>query len=224
MAEKTLDSRHEERYVLVASPPGTRFEQEEEPMRPCGSPPKPGPPVRRATPLVAVSFLVGAAWGSPWATEPAGALDLEVRLVEVARGADAGPDTPAGHARLAVVVRSLAPIEGLSLEILHPDGTPWAMDPPMAGRTLAWEKRPTEPPVELPNGSVSLGPKDRAVTRLDVPLEGTAIHEIIVRASGLLGGQPIATEAMVEAPLGVDYPGRLENDAIEFDAVGGGQP
>jgi hypothetical protein len=40
-------------------------------------------------------------------------------------------------------------------------------------------------------------------TVIAVPLEGADIHEIVVKATGLMEGQPMATEAVVRAPLGV---------------------
>lgn len=158
------------------------------------------------------------------ATEAFGNLHLEVRLLEVGRGADEASGVPTGTARIAILVRSLDAVEGLTLRIEHPDGAEWAMDPPMAGRILSWQRRPTEPPADFPNGSFSLEARGHAATHVEVPLEGAAIHQIVVEATGQVGGQSLRTEAMVEAPLAVEWPGRLKNDAIQFDAVEGGQP
>ncbi len=174
--------------------------------------------------LVFALLLAGVVLRPALATEAFGRLHLEVRLLEVSRGADSAAGVPAGTARIEILVRSLDPAEGLSLRIEHPDGAEWAMDPPMAGRVLSWARRPTEPPAEFPNGSFSLEARGHAATYVEVPLEGAAIHEILVEATGQVGGESVRAGAMVEAPLGVEWPGRLDNDAIQFDAVEGGQP
>lgn len=174
--------------------------------------------------LVSAVLLAGAALRPALATEAFGKLHLEVHLLEVSRGPDHADGVPAGTARIEILVRSLDPVEGLSLRIEHPDGADWAMDPPMADRVLSWERRPTEPPVESPNGAFSLEARGHAATHVEVPLEGAAIHEIVVEATAQVGGESVRAGAMVEAPLGVEWPGRLENDAVQFDAVEGSQP
>jgi hypothetical protein len=157
------------------------------------------------------------------AGEPLGPLSLRMEVKDVqadTRLAHAGE----GIALLDAALQSFVPAEELQVRVLRPDGSAWAE----IGRTpRIWVLRPGpegDEPLEAGpelSGALSMAAGEVLRLALEVPLLETAIHEIIVAVSGLgPGGEPLRTEAMVRAPLGVKAPGpKDDGEVAEFPAV-----
>ena len=148
--------------------------------------------------------LAAAAPAHPvFATEPKGDLDLQLRLVETVPGRGPAGPSMAGVARIEVQVEAHRATAGVELRVLRPDGSAWTVKSrPYATRELAWTDAGGRP---LENGAVgqSIPARGAMRTMIAVPLEGAAVHEIVVNVSGSAGGDPIATEGIVRAVLGV---------------------
>jgi len=87
--------------------------------------------------------------------------------------------------------------------VLRPDGSAWTVKTrPFTTRDLAWSD-PGGEPLEPGADGPSIPARGAIRTTIAVPLEGAAIHEIVVAVTGLVGGDPIATEGVVRAVLGV---------------------
>ena len=131
---------------------------------------------------------------------------LQLRLVETsAQKGHVGPSMT-GIARIELFLEAFRATRNIQISVLRPDGSTWVVK----GRRfetgpLDW-RGPGGEPLE-PQEADADGPVLRArggmKTMIAVPLEGADIHEIVVKATGLMEGDPVATEAVVRAPLGV---------------------
>lgn len=108
-----------------------------------------------------------------------------------------------GIATIEVLVEAFRATSDIQLRIERPDGSAWTVKArPFAAGPLDWTD-PGGEPLEPGSDGVSIPPRGGIRTTIAVPLEGAAIHEIVVAVTGLLGGDLIATEGMVRVPLGV---------------------
>jgi hypothetical protein len=138
-----------------------------------------------------------------FATEAKGDLDLQLRLVETVPGRGPAGPSMTGVARIEVLVEAFRATGGVELRVLRPDGSAWTVKTrPFTTRDLAWSDRGGEP-LEPGADGPSIRVRGAIRTTIAVPLEGAAIHEIVVAVTGLVGGDPIATEGVVRAVLGV---------------------
>jgi hypothetical protein len=137
------------------------------------------------------------------ANEALGDLSVQLRLVEMipAKG-PAGPGMT-GIAKVEVLVQAFRQTSDIQLRILRPDGSAWRVKgrPIDAGRP-DWTD-PGGEPMEPGDDGQAVPARGAIRTTIVVPLEGAAIHEIVVGVTGLVGGDPIATSGVVRAAWGV---------------------
>lgn len=138
-----------------------------------------------------------------FANEPLNELGVELRLVETIPGKILSGSSATGVARIEVLVEARHATSDLELAVLRPDGSAWTVK----GRPLAigrpdWS---TAGGLRAEAGAhgVSVPARGGLHATIAVPLEGAALHEIVVAVKGLAGGAPIASEAVVRAALGV---------------------
>ena len=128
---------------------------------------------------------------------------LQLRLVETsAQKGRKGPSMTA-IARIEVFVEAARATRDIQLSVTRPDGSTWTFKGRrFATGALDWND-PSGEPLEPDAGGPSLRAHGGMRTMIAVPLQGADVHEIVVKATGLMDGRPIATEAVVRAPLGV---------------------
>jgi hypothetical protein len=163
--------------------------------------------------LLAIVWSAGVGSAPVSASEALGNLNLRVRLLDVDHGRGQGPEMK-GAARIEVVLTVATETQNIRLSVEKPDGSSWMI----GGHAFTPEPVPwrnadgTEPPVAA-GGRRTLAARGVLRSTFTIPLEGAAVHEIILRATGLMREGPVTTEAMVLAPLGVDFDHRAERDA-----------
>ena len=167
-------------------------------------------PVGRTAPwlLLAVALTLNVTQTRPaLATEALGDLDLQVRLLDVTSTGSGHFGDTTGFARIEVVALAAVPVADLRVRILRPDGTTWMVaSRPVHPGQPAWSRVDGGEPLEPDRGSVSRHARESARAILRVPLEGAAVHEVIVE---ILGDGPhgvLRTENMIRAALGVPLP------------------
>jgi len=137
------------------------------------------------------------------AAEALGDLGVQLRLIEmVPPNGPAGP-SKIGVAKIEVLVDAFRATRDVQLRIVRPDGSTWKVNGrPIASARPDWidlSGEPLEPGVDGP----SVPARGAIRTTIVVPLEGAAIHEIVVAVTGLSGDDPIATSGVVRAAWGV---------------------
>lgn len=152
--------------------------------------------------LLAVALMAGHGSPPASATEGRGDLELNLRLLDVDRGRGNGSDIR-GAARIEVVLAAVKETQFIELTVEKADGSSWMV----GSRTFDLDRVPwrkpdgTEPPRPANDRPLArAGETLRAV--VVVPLEGAAVHEIVLRAKGFVREGAVSTEAMVRAPLG----------------------
>lgn len=153
--------------------------------------------------LVAAAAMVASSLPGARASEPKGDLNLELRVVEIVPAQGASGSAPTAIARIEAVVDAFAATHDLELTIERPDGAPWTTKGrPVPLRQPSWTSPAGEP---VSPGALGVAVPARGTLRalIEVPLEGAAVHEIIVRARGVAARGPVQTESMVKAALGV---------------------
>ena len=151
---------------------------------------------------LAVAVLAAAAARGARASEAKGDLNLSLRLVEIIPGKSVAGSPPNGIARIEVIVDAFEATQQLELTVERADGSPWTVK----GRPVT----PRPSPYTTPGGEpwepgadgITVPSRGTLRTMIEVPLEGAAVHEIILRATGLAAGSLVTTEAMVLAALG----------------------
>jgi hypothetical protein len=166
------------------------------------------PRIKRAWPLIAATLamlaLVAVVPARPaLATEAKDDLGLQLRLVETSSQKGHGGPSMTGVARIEVLVEAFRATKDIQLSVLRPNGSEWTVN----GRrfttgALAWSDPGGEPQESDANGP-SVPAHGAMRTTIAVPLQGAAIHEIVVTATGLVDGEPIKTEGVVRVALGV---------------------
>ena len=138
-----------------------------------------------------------------FATEAKGDLDLQLRLVETVPGRGPAGPSMIGVAKIEVFVEAFRATGDIELRVLRPDGSAWTVKArPFPTHGLVWTNSGGEP-LEPGTDGPSIPARGAIRTTIAVPLDGAAIHEIVVAVTGLVGGDPIATEGVVRAVLGV---------------------
>jgi len=148
------------------------------------------------------------------ATEGLADLEMQLRLLGVDRGKGNGPDTP-GAARIEVVLTAAKETQFIELAIEKADGSPWVVGSrPFELDRVQWRRADgTEPPRPANDRPMArAGETLRAV--VIVPLQGAAVHEVILRAKGFVREGRVSTEAMVRAPLGASLNLPIEKDGL----------
>lgn len=181
---------------------------------------KPGGPtwILLACTALATTFLVTGAR----ANEARGDLNLELRLVEttplnVAKGAEM-----LGVAKIDVALDAFRAAEQVTISVEGPDGgTLTFKAKPVQLGTPTWTDPGGEPLEPGPAGT-TIPARGVITTHINVPLQGQEIHEIVVRITAIVGGQPMTTEAVVRAALGVDLNLPVEDGTYANFAVKGG--
>ena len=154
--------------------------------------------------ILAAAILLAALAPRAHANEAKADLNLELRLLETVPGRVATGAQATGVARIEVAVDALRPTREVTLRIEKPDGTPWTVQGrSFAVRPVGWTDAGGEP-LEPAAGGPSIPGRGVIRTTIEVPLEGAALHEIVVRAQGVTDAGGLTTEAVVRAPLGVD--------------------
>jgi hypothetical protein len=159
--------------------------------------------VGSAVVLVALALVAVTVGRRVSAAEALDDLGVQLRLVElVPANGPAGP-SKLGVAKVEVLVQAFRSTSDLELRILHADGSTWKVKgrPIESGRP-AWAD-PSGEPLEPGADGLAIPARGAIRTTIVVPLDGAAIHEIVVAVTGLVGGEPIATEAVVRVAWGV---------------------
>lgn len=158
---------------------------------------------RRAALVVLSAALLAAIVVVPAAASEGKAdLNVQLRLVDTEAGRGAA-GVPTGVARIDVLIDAYRVTKAIQLQVERPDGSVWSFKakPFRLGR-LTWTDaggEPLEPGVEGP----SVPALGTIRTTIAVPLEGAAIHEVVVRVSGMAGGEALATEGALRIVFGV---------------------
>jgi hypothetical protein len=131
---------------------------------------------------------------------------LQLRLVETsAQKGQVGPSMT-GIARIELFLEAFRATRDIQISVTRPDGSVWtSKGRRFATGPLDWSGPGGEPlePQEPGAGAPVLRALGGMKTMIAVPLEGANIHEIVVKATGLMEGESVTTEAVVRAPLGV---------------------
>jgi len=137
------------------------------------------------------------------ANEAKSDLGVQLRLLETAQGNGLGGPSMTGIARIEVFVEAFRATDEIQLSVLRPDGSTWKVHgrPFGVGRPV-WTGPGGEPQEPGDNGQ-SVPARGGIRTTIVVPLQGADIHEIMVVVTGLVNGEPISTEGVVRAVLGV---------------------
>ena len=177
-------------------------------------------PCRRPLASAAVIFFVFLFLAPSHAfacEEPAGALAVEARVLEVAP-ASARAET--AIARVEVVVQTAVAAERIALELERPDGSPWPFHtPPPRWQRPGRGSDPSGDPEDA-GGELSLPARSVARAILQVPLHGRAVHELVLKVTAETAQGALETEAFVMAPFGASLPAPSDDGAVaEFRAV-----
>ena len=137
------------------------------------------------------------------ANEPLNELGVELRLVDTTPGKVLTGPSATGVAKIDVLVEARDATSDLELQVLRADGSAWTVKGrPFAIARPEWAT-PTGKRLEAGAHGVAVPARGALHTTLLVPLEGAALHEIVVAVKGVSGGVPIASEGVVHAALGV---------------------
>jgi hypothetical protein len=137
------------------------------------------------------------------ANEPLNEIGVELRLVGTTPGRIPTGASATGVATIEVLVEAREATSDVELRVLRPDGSAWTVKGrPYAAARPEWST-PAGMRLEPGVHGVSVPARGALHTTLLVPLEGAALHEIVVAVKGVAGGAPVASEAIVRAPLGV---------------------
>jgi hypothetical protein len=130
-------------------------------------------------------------------------LNLELRLLQTVPGRVATGAGATGTARVEVAIDALWPTREVSLRVEKADGSPWMVKGrAFAVRPVGWTDAGGEP-LEPGTSGPSIPSRGVIHTTIEVPLEGAAYHEIVVRVTGVTDAGTLVTESVVRAPLGV---------------------
>ncbi len=155
--------------------------------------------------LLVLPLIAGSGGGfSAHAEEALGDLDLQLRLLDVLPGKGTGAQMT-GMASLEVLLLAALPTKDIRLTVEKPDGSVWTVrSGPFDPGVPVWSPPDGGEPLESGVEGPSVGARQSIRTTLVVPLEGAAVHEIIVKVTGLGPEGELVTEAMLKAPLGVE--------------------
>jgi hypothetical protein len=155
---------------------------------------------RRVFYLIAACSLTASAG---FATEPKSDLALEVRLVDTVVNQGALGRGVTGMAKIEIALDSLRDAHDVVLELRAPDGRPLQFrSRPVSMGPLAWSD-PRGARIAPGSRGILIPARGRILTRLDVPLEGAAIHGLVVKAKAVSAAEEVETEAFVLVPVGV---------------------
>ena len=175
---------------------------------------KPVMTARLGVVLAAFAIALGATPQPAQALEAKADLNVQLRLVETIPAAAKTGSSANGVARIDVLVDAFRLTNGIRLAIEKPDGTAWTFrSRPVTANNLTWTGpggEPLEPDAEGP----SVPARGAIRTSIAVPLEGAAIHEIIVKVLGTVGGEPIGTEGAIRVTFGVPDPITIDEDGV----------
>ena len=163
--------------------------------------------------LLALVFILAAPPAS--ASEPMGPIEIQLRLLDVTPGH--GPDSAVARIEVKLQARIFAS-EPL-LDVKRADGSPWTTKGGrLSTRNLHWRK--SVEPQEGSESHISHGFVDEILTTIEVPLEGRAVHEVVVTASAASPGGILTTENVVLVPFGASLPLPADDGTVsEFPAV-----
>ena len=148
------------------------------------------------------------------ATEGLADLEMQLRLLNVDRGKGNGPDAT-GAVRIEVALTAAKETQFIELGVERPDGSVWMVGSrPLDLDRVQWRRADgSEPPRPSNDRAMArAGETLRAV--VVIPLQGAAVHEIILRAKGFVREGRVSTEAMVRAPLGVEISLPIQKDGL----------
>ncbi len=154
----------------------------------------------------AIALLATVPGATPvTASEPLGDLNLDLKVVDVTPGPASRSARTEGVATLDVVLSAYRGAEDIRLRVLKADGTVWTVrSKPFDPGAIPWRTPEGGEPRE--GGAPSLAPGGTLVARVAVPLEGAAIHPIVVEVVAEVGGTTLRTENMVRVAFGVPMP------------------
>jgi hypothetical protein len=152
--------------------------------------------------VIGTALLIACQPHEARANEARGDLNLELRLVQTVPGGGAGA-AMTGLARIEVSVDAVESTHGVALSVERPDGRAW----PFKGRALAlsgldWTG-PDGERVAFGGAGPTVPHRGVLRTTIEVPLAGAAMHEIVVRATGIIGDRAVGAENVLRVPLGV---------------------
>ncbi len=164
--------------------------------------------------LLGVVFAMTIPCASPaLGSEPLGDLDLRLTLVGLETTTASDGSVAGGVARIEATLEAAAPAREARLRVLRPDGTAWlAGGRPFDPGPTAWTRADGGEALVAADGSVALGARETVRAVLEIPLEGAAVHEIVVEVAGRGARGSLRTENVLRVALGVP-----ETDAEEDD-------
>lgn len=137
-------------------------------------------------------------------SEPLGDLELRLTLVDLATTTDSDGGVAGGVARVEAILQAAAPAREVRLRVLRPDGAAWTADGrPFDPGPAAWTRMDGADALVAADGSVTIGAREAVRTVLEVPLEGAAVHEIVVEVAGRGARGLLRTESALRVVLGV---------------------
>jgi hypothetical protein len=148
-------------------------------------------------------MLAAGAFALTGANEARADLEVHLRLVAVAPGRVAHGPAATGIARIEVTVEARNATSDVRLRVLRADGTDWTVQ----GRPFALDRPmwivPEGYPIDSgPDGQV-LPARRPMRTTIEVPLEGSALHDVGVALTGVVDGRTLTAQSFVRAALGV---------------------
>jgi hypothetical protein len=111
--------------------------------------------------------------------------------------------TTAGTARIEVAVDAFRATEILSVDVLGAGGEPWAAQ---KSRVIASDQVWTDATgrtIDATAKELIVGARGLLKTRIEVPLDGAAVHEVVVRVVGRSGDRVLQAEDALRIPFGV---------------------
>jgi len=127
--------------------------------------------------------------------------DLGVTLRVIGTVHESGKS--AGIARIEVAVDAFRATEILSIEVLGASGEPWLSRSGLVRTSdLAWSDATGRKVDATPEGP-RIAARGLLKTRIEVPLEGASVHEVVVRVTGRSGDEVLSAEDAVRIPLDV---------------------
>jgi hypothetical protein len=110
-----------------------------------------------------------------------------------------------GIARIELFLEAFRATRNIQISVVRPMG-PSGSSKDADSRPVLWTgaapaAEPLEPQEADADGPI-LSARGGMKTMIAVPLEGANVHEIVVKATGLMEGDLVTTEAVLRAPVG----------------------
>ena len=138
------------------------------------------------------------------ANEAKADLAVQVKVADLDRSDARRTGEPVAVAHLQILVEARPAVRDVQLSIERPDGTTWTFKGhPFSPGYTGWTDPGGEPLEPGANGP-EVPARGAILATIAVPLEGAAIHEILIKIAGLAGDSPLTASASIRIPVDVD--------------------